>query len=214
MKRYIRSAIESNEELAQNSTDPEVLVRLANDADEDVRWHVAENLNTPTDVLAQLANDEDEWVRKYVAGNPNTPPDVIKQLFKDEDVQVSQMALYNPSYPKKSKKSKKSNTWPSADKWEVVEYGEEFEDMWDRYLAGPENEVNKTFKIFPEPSIQGGYGSMVIFDESEDENEPVYVDFQDWVDRVLSMAAESKNANEYKQKYKGFIEDLISENWR
>lgn len=83
----------------------------------------------------------------------------------------------NPNPSAGPKKSKKSKSWPFADDWYILEPGdEEFEDMWDRYLAGPEKEVNKTFKIYPEPSVQGGSGSMIIFDESEDKNEPVYID--------------------------------------
>lgn len=104
--------------------------------------------------------------------------------------------------------------WPSKTKWTRIDSDEAFESMWSTYLSKPEDEVNKELQIFPEPSTQGGSGSMVIFDESENGNEPIFTDFQDWCDRELSMAAESKNANEYKQKYSGFVESLISENWR
>lgn len=201
--------------VAENpNTSVDVLAQLANYIDETVRVGVAENPSTSIDVLVQLANDEDTSVRRAVAENPSTPLDVLMQLFKDESVWVSQAALYNPNWPKKSQKSNKSNGWPSSDKWYSIESDDEFEDMWSRYLAGPEDEVNKELQIFPEPSTQGGSGGMFIFDESEEDNEPFSIDFQDWCDSERDMAADSKNANEYKQQYRGFIESLISENWR
>ena len=121
----------------------------------------------------------------------------------------------NPNCPVEPKKSNKSLEWPSANEWYNIESDEEFENMWDRYLAGPEDEVNKQLQIFTEPSIQGGMGGMFIFDESEEGNESFAIDFQDWCDKELNMAAESKNAKEYKQKYKAFVEaELVDENWR
>lgn len=196
------------------NTPVDILVQLANDADNAVRVHVADNPNTPADVIIQFANDESSVVRRRVASNLNTPAEILAQLANDEDEDVRKTAIDNPNCPVKPKKSKKSNNWPSADAWYNIESDEEFEDMWSRYLAGPEDEVNKLLKIFPEPSIQGGFGSMVIFDESGDENESVDIDYQDWCDNQLNMAAESKNATEYRQKYKAFVEDLIAENWK
>lgn len=196
------------------NTSADVFAQFANSKYGDVRMHVADHLNTPVDVLIQLADDEDERVRWYVARNRNTPADVLAQLANDEDEDVRKAAIGNPNCPVKSKKSKKSKDWPSADEWYNIESDEEFEDMWDRYLAGPEDEVNKQIQIFTEPSIQGGMGGMFIFDESESGHESFSIDFQDWCDTELSIAAESKNATEYKQKYKAFVEDLIAENWK
>lgn len=237
MKKYIRSATMSNRELAKTSKDSKVLARLANDEDEDVRWYVAQNPNTPAEALAQLANDEDaytrenvalnpntsaealaqlandtEWtMRWYVAKNSNTPVDILVQLANDEDEAVRKAAMDNPNCPVKSKKSKKSTKWPVANEWYNIESDEAFEDMWSTYLAGPEDDVNKELQIFPEPSVQGGSGGMFIFDESEEGYESFSIDYQDWCDRELEMAASSKSAKQYKEKYKKFVENLLDE---
>jgi hypothetical protein len=56
------------------NTPPEILSRLAQDTDANVRWYAARNPNTPPEVLLRLAQDTDEDVRWYAARNPNTPP--------------------------------------------------------------------------------------------------------------------------------------------
>ena len=204
-------------EVARNQNTPvDVLVQLANNDSMRMRGYVATNQNTPVDVLEQLANDVDEDVRRRVAQNRNTPEDVLAQLANDDNKDVRRSAVNNPNCPTSSKYSNKltkSNDWPSADEWYNIESDEEFEDMWSRYLAGPEDEVNEQLQIYPEPSVQGGMGSMIIFDGSRNEDDAIFADFQDWCDSEVSMAAESKNANEYKKKYKVFVEEWISENW-
>lgn len=221
--------------VAENSNTPAgVLAQLANDEDAFVKRHVGSNPSTPAEVLAQLANDADKYVRRCVAGNPstsvaviaqlanekdtyvrynaarnsNTPPDILAQLASDEDKEVRRAAKDNPNCQIKSKK------WPSADEWYNIDSDEAFENMWSRYLAGPEDEINKKLQIFTEPSVQGGMGGMFIFDESGENHESFSVDFQYWCDQELSMAADSKSAKGYKQKYEAFVEALISENWR
>lgn len=199
------------------NTPPEILAQLANDADKFVRVKVASNRNTSSGVLAQLASDEDADVRYWVAENSNAPSEILAQLTNDGDKDVRKAAAGNPNSPVKSKKpkrSKKSNNWPSADEWYNIESDEQFEGMWSEYLADPEDKVNKQLQIFPEPSVQGGIGGMFIYDESKTGNESFSIDFQDWCDQELNMAAESKNAKEYQQKYKVFIEELIAENWK
>ena len=228
---------------ANRNTPVDILEQLANDDDPDVRIHIAGNPNTPVDILEQLANDESMNARKTVAGNPNTPvdilvqlandmdasvrwfvaknsntpADILTQLANDKDKDVREVAANNPNCPvisNKSRKSKNLNNWPSADDWYDIESDEEFENMWSRYLAGPEDEVNKELQIFTEPSIQGGMGGMFIFDESGHGYKSFSIDFRDWCDRERDMAAESNNADEYKQKYKDFVEaELIDEDW-
>src|SRR4030067_1440149 len=79
----------SIEDIARNTgTPPEILAKLSNDQDADVRWYIAENPNTPPEILAKLSNDKDADVRWYVAENPNTPPEILAKLSNDvsEDV--------------------------------------------------------------------------------------------------------------------------------
>ena len=67
----------------QNSR-PEVLERLAADADSEVRTQVALNPNCPPDVLARLAVDPDENVRTEVACHPRTPIWVVERLAEHD----------------------------------------------------------------------------------------------------------------------------------
>lgn len=204
---FVRSRVAGNP-----NTPLDVLAQLADDS-EFVRAKVAQNPNTSPDVLAQLASDEDANVRYWVAGNSNTPSEILEQLTNDGDKDVKELAISNPNCLVRSKRSKKSNNWPSTDEWYAIDSDEEFENKWGYYLAGPEDKVNKQLQIFTEPSVQGGMGGMFIFDESKTGNESFSIDFQDWCDQELNMAAESKNAKEYQQKYKAFVEGLIAENW-
>ena len=105
--------------------------------------------------------------------------------------------------------------WPSPQEWWNVDGTlDEFEDLWFEYLANPEDRVNKELQIFVEPSVQGSMGGMFIFDESGEDRESFSIDFQDWCDRELDMAAESQNQSQYMDKYRAFVQNLIDENWR
>lgn len=101
--------------------------------------------------------------------------------------------------------------WPSKTKWNKIDSDEAFEDMWSTYLSKSEDEINKKLRIFTEPSVQGSMGAMVIFDESGGENEHISIDFQDWCDNELRMAAASKNADEYATKYEAYLKSIV--NW-
>lgn len=108
--------------------------------------------------------------------------------------------------------SAQQTNWPSEDTWYAIEDDERFEDMWQDYLCDPEDKVNEEFQIFPEPSVQGGSGLMFLIDDSgEDRFEPVTMDFQDWSNEELRMAASSNSAKEYEEKYREFISELLPE---
>lgn len=91
--------------------------------------------------------------------------------------------------------------------------GEEFEEeIFDVYLRDPENEVNKELGIYPEPSIQGGSGSVFIFDESGQDRWDAYdisIDWWDWCDMECDMAMKAKNAEEYKQMYRKWMKEIL-----
>lgn len=74
----------------------EVLRILACDPDDEVRWGVAKNPNTPADVLASLADDPSQWVRRGVATNPDTPADVLRSLATDTDEWVRRWVADHP----------------------------------------------------------------------------------------------------------------------
>ena len=105
-----------------------------------------------------------------------------------------------------------SLSWPSSSTWKSVDLASE-DGMWERYLASPEDQVNNELNVFPEPSTQSGHGSMFIFDESGSDNEAIQVNFDAWCRKQISMAASSKSADQYREKYKSYVQSLISKYW-
>jgi hypothetical protein len=89
-------------DLAETTDDVEILKVLSTDKDDDVRWWVAFNRNTPVELLEILSTDEYYGVRCAVAGNPNTPVEVLEVLSTDEECRVSRAAI-------KALKNKKSH---------------------------------------------------------------------------------------------------------
>lgn len=92
-----------------------------------------------------------------------------------------------------------------------LESDEDFEDFWSDYLGPIENEVNQKLEIFPEPSTQGGVGSVFIYDESGQDRWDSFecdVDFQEWCDQEIEMALSSKTAAEYKKKYEAYVRKI------
>lgn len=94
--------------------------------------------------------------------------------------------------------------------WRNTKGNIDFENAW--WLAKPENEVNNELQIFPEPSVQGNAGGVFIYDKSDegrDENGyPWYEDWTDWLDWKQGAAVSSKNAEQYKKKYRAHIKEL------
>ena len=102
-----------------------------------------------------------------------------------------------------------TDNWPTEDEWYDA-YDYDLEEMWQDYLMEPETKVDKEFNIFTEPSTQGSRGWMVIFSEA---NPPkfnaIHMDWQEWQDAELDMAASSSSAAEYEEKYRKYIKSLI-----
>lgn len=106
-----------------------------------------------------------------------------------------------------------NSEWPDEDFWrEIDPDSEAFDNAWDRYLSNLEWSVNDELDVYPEPSIQGGRGSMFIIDNSG-ENEAIHVDFQHWVDIELDIAANSESADQYRAGYMRYLEGLIEDYW-
>jgi Leucine rich repeat variant len=106
----------------------DILERLAEDPNEDVRCAVANNRNsplatllkladdpsskvklqliyhqfnrsTPVEILAKLASDPHEMVRKEIASNPNTPPEILAQFADDSSDWVTKELVCNANTP-------------------------------------------------------------------------------------------------------------------
>ena len=85
--------------LLKNNASPEILEKLAEDEDVDVRETVAENPRTPVDILRKLALDEDDDVRWGAIQNPNMTAEALKKLAEDEDWAVRETVAENPRTP-------------------------------------------------------------------------------------------------------------------
>lgn len=225
MKKYIHAASASYAaaaksmmdkiQLAQNSTDPKVLAQLADDSETSTRigeapywnrvqWYIAENPNTPPDILRRLAESRFYDVRENVARNPNTPAEVREYLMNE-----SQKATHREDSYESDDVVDDVASWPDAEYWETLDDDEDFDDAWVTYLSDAEDMVNEELSVFPEPSVQGGSGSMVLIDESGD-NDDIYVDITDWEYNETEMAMNSASSEDYADNYRAYIESLIS----
>src|ERR1700728_196056 len=74
--------------MAANIDDQDLLEKLSEDPDIDVRMWVACNPITPELVLAKLAEDPIVFVRRGVAQNRSTPMPLLMRLNDDADVVV------------------------------------------------------------------------------------------------------------------------------
>lgn len=197
--------------VAEHTDDPRMLAKLADDENWNVRWCVA-SLTTDSKILAKLANDP-QWMVRAVVAKQTDDPKILAKLANDEVTKVRKNAEERSEKSADSKEGKNvtSSSWPSSDWWYDLD-DESFEDAWQEYLSGPEDEVNKELQIFPEPSVQGNRGSLVVYDESgqdrQGEDENWYIDWQDYLDWQVDAAAASKNAAQYKKKYRKFMKEL------
>jgi len=81
--------------MAANIDDQDILEKLSQDPDTDVRMWVACNPMTPEMVLGRLAEDAIVFVRRGVAQNKNTPMPLLARLCDDADVVVRTLASRN-----------------------------------------------------------------------------------------------------------------------
>jgi len=81
--------------MAANVDDQDLLEKLAEDSDTDVRMWVACNPMTPELVLGRLAEDAVAFVRRGVAQNKSTPMPLLTRLSDDADVVVRALASRN-----------------------------------------------------------------------------------------------------------------------
>lgn len=82
-------------DLAQETSDAELLSFLADHKNQGVRANVAGNINTPVESLEKLSNDEVWSVLSYLASNDNTPQDILEKLSQNEDERVRWVVAKN-----------------------------------------------------------------------------------------------------------------------
>jgi hypothetical protein len=86
--------------MAANTADQDLLRKLSQDSDSDVRMWVACNPITPKPVLGKLAEDPIVCVRRGVAQNSSTPVSLLVRLNEDADVMVRVLASRKRGDPK------------------------------------------------------------------------------------------------------------------
>ena len=74
--------------MTANVDDQDLLEKLSQDSDEDVRVRVAGNLLTPRLVLEKLAEDPIVFIRRGVAQNQSAPAHILIELNADPDTRV------------------------------------------------------------------------------------------------------------------------------
>lgn len=91
-------SFEEKERLAEDpDTSPDILILLAEDKNDIVRFHVARNSNTPLEILTNLAKDS--RINGAVAENPNTPPELLIQLASSKSSITRYMVARNLKTP-------------------------------------------------------------------------------------------------------------------
>jgi hypothetical protein len=81
--------------MAANVHDKDVLEKLSEDPDTDVRMWVACNPMTPELVLGKLAEDPIVFVRRGVAQNKSTPTPLLARLNDDTDLAIRALVSRN-----------------------------------------------------------------------------------------------------------------------
>src|SRR5690606_19763523 len=100
LEAAVRRASESDRRWgAQHTYRVDILLILAQDADDDVRYYVALNAHTPAEALSALAQDADTNVRCCVASNAHTPVETLSALAQDAVVSVRRCVALNAHTP-------------------------------------------------------------------------------------------------------------------
>ena len=74
-------------------------------------------------------------------------------------------------------------------------------------------EVLDKLKIFAEPSIQGNMGSMVLYDDSdEDRFDSVFINWETWNFDIIDMISNSKSKQDFQNTFTKYLKDKIDQN--
>ena len=102
---------------------------------------------------------------------------------------------------------KKRQRW-NSNQFAVAD-DDEFQKLADEFNFGEiEQSVADEYDIYLEPSIQGNRGGMFLFDTNQ-EYDPIEIDWQRWLDMERELASNSKSAKEFKQKFANHFEGLL-----
>lgn len=247
MKRYVYSTESADDSysynqlhIAHTTSDPNVLAKLADNDNEDVRKEVARRTEDPN-VLAKLADDESSTVR-YLAALKITDPDIVAKLAADEDsfvrtgvvmktndkdlllklandpdgnVRAGAMSRLLKLEDKSNKGGKKLSTWKSVINQLDADLSE-CDPFYEQTEAAEQvqliqEQVEDELGIWFEPSVQAGVGGIWIYSVDDDSVLAGNIDYQDFNNTVADLAINSKSKSDFKKKYKSFVRELINE---
>lgn len=228
---YVRS------EIASNTNDSKLLAKLAYDEDPKVRRKVAVRTKD-TNLIEKFKKDPDGEVRRMVVlnlGDEETfkefvsdpywviresiakhteDPDLLSKLSKDSDEDVKSEAKH------RMKKlglttHRRSNGWGDLISNLNNDLDEDIDPIYEQTEAGKilENvclEVEDSMNLYVEPSIQGGVGGVWIYDNTDNSTLVEDYDYESFNSRVIDIALSSTNKSNFKQKYKKYLQNMIS----
>jgi hypothetical protein len=90
-------AIVERAQIAQETTDPELLDHLTYDSELFVKVMELSNPSVTVEQIQRLSKDPDLWVRRAVAISPFTPSSILTALASDDCVHVRNAVTLNPS---------------------------------------------------------------------------------------------------------------------
>ena len=80
-------------ELTASTSNSQLLTQLSIHKNQEVRFQVALNSNTPINILTALSGDEDWEMRYQVAINSSTSINILTELAKDKEAIVRRTAV-------------------------------------------------------------------------------------------------------------------------
>lgn len=89
--RNIDSVEQAN--LAETTTDPDIIFNLARSSDVEVRYQLARNPSLDNATFELLSKDSDSSVRYSLGFNPSLPRDIVDCLYNDDCWIVKYAAL-------------------------------------------------------------------------------------------------------------------------
>lgn len=89
--------IKTLRDMANTTTNPELLEQLSQHRHGYIRLMVAGNTHTSSETLIKLAADEDKTVVEQVAQNETTPTKLLDQLASDSNIEIARLATFNPN---------------------------------------------------------------------------------------------------------------------
>lgn len=209
-ERLIRSAVAKN-----TSTPSTTLAQLAKASDSGIRSSVAKNTSTPADILRQLAHDDLVGVRWTAIHNNNIPHDAVEALAEDDDAGIREFAREKLGYVTRPSKPKRLS-WPKLISQLRREAEDGVDSLYEQTSAGDEisslcTAVENKLGIWLEPSIQGGQGGIWFYSSQDDSTLASDYDYQTYNENVLDLALQSKNATEFSNKYRSFVQSILDD---